>query len=390
MFVAGDPSGDMHASHVVRQLRNRCPDCHCVGVGGAHMCQAGLEPLLPFEPFTCMGFAEVLRSLPFLLRARRSLVADMRTHRPDALVLVDYAGFNIPLMKTAHRMQIPVVWYIAPKVWAWKPKRAEVLRRHATAIACIFPFETSLYEGGTARVEFVGNPLVEALDESRNIREDLLAPKPATFHRIAVVPGSRRQEVRTMLKPMLDAYMLLRRSYRQLRVVVSRVSWLPPELYEVATQMPGVEIAEGPLDEVMEEADVALVTSGTATLETALRGIPHVIAYRTSAISYRIFRMLVRIPYIGLPNIVAGESLLPECIQDSVTGLKLAGELDRFLSSRDNYRVAVEKLVSLRNMLGSRRPSEEVTRLVLESAGISGHEAEARSGGQPEGNTAHD
>jgi lipid-A-disaccharide synthase len=332
------------------------------------MAGAGLVPLLPFEPFMCMGFVEVLKSIPFLLKAKRALIAEMTHRRPDALVLVDYAGFNIPLMKAAHRLGIPVVWYIAPKVWAWKPRRAAVLRAHASAIACIFTFETALFEGGTARVEFVGNPLVEALDADGGSRPDLMTPKPATFHRIAIVPGSRTQELRMMLKPMLEAYMLLRKSYRQLRAVVSRVSWLPDEIYEQARQTPGVDVVDGPLDTVLENSDVALVTSGTATLETALRGIPHVIVYRTSALSYRIIKLLVHIPYCGLPNIIAGTQLLPECIQEHATGLKLAGELDRYLSSRDFHHQTVEKLNALRATLGSRKPSVEVTRMILEAA----------------------
>jgi lipid-A-disaccharide synthase len=366
MFVAGEPSGDNHASQVIRCLREREPACQCVGVGGPAMNEAGLQSLVPFEPFMCMGFVEVVRSLPFLVRARGQLVADMERNKPDALVLVDYASFNMRLLADANRLGVPVVWYIAPKVWAWKPHRTEILRSQASAIACIFPFEQSLFEGGRARVTFVGNPLVEALEATKDIRPDLLAPKPATFHRIALLPGSRRQEVKAMLKPMLDAYLLLRRSYRQLRVVVSRVKWLPDALYEQARQIGGVDIVDEPLGALLQNVDVALVTSGTATLETALRGIPHVIAYKTSALSYRIYRSLVHIDHIGLPNIVAGEKVLPECIQDKVTGLVLATELDTFLSSRDAYQATVRKLLSLRETLGSRKPSEEVARLIVE------------------------
>ncbi|MBD3244327.1 MAG: lipid-A-disaccharide synthase [Chitinivibrionales bacterium] len=369
MFVAGDPSGDVHASKVVAQLRDREPETGCFGVGGPAMAAAGLEQVLPFEPFTCMGFVEVIKNLPFLLRAKRTLVQLMSSRKPSAVVLVDYAGFNIPIMKAAHRLGIPVLYYIAPKVWAWKQHRAAILGQYASVIATIFPFEVDWFKQYQARVEFVGNPLVEDLD-ARDAGEPVehSTPKPPSIFRLAIVPGSRPQEIRNMLGPMIGAYMLLRRSYRQMRADVSRCSWLPEKLYEQAHESSGVELFDGSLDELLAQSDVALVTSGTATLETALRGIPHVIAYRTSTISYRIYKRLVKTPFIGLPNIVAGEQLIPECIQDRAAPAFLAGELEQFIGNHDHYRETVKRLRDLRGELGSKRPSEEVTRLILELA----------------------
>lgn len=369
LFVAGDPSGDVHTAPIISRLRQVAPDCDCFGVGGSRMAAAGFRPLLPFEPFACMGFIEVLRNLPFLLRARVMLTNQLRRERPDALVLVDYASFNLPLLRTAHRLGVPTVWYIAPKVWAWKRKRAEVIGECATSVGVIFPFEAPYFEGRRASVEFVGNPLVEALDaRGGQARPDLLASKPSTFHKLALVPGSRTQEVRTMLPSMLTAYGVLRRSYRQMRAVVSKVSWLPPSLYAQAAATSGVEITEAPLSEVLETCDVAAVTSGTATLETALRGIPHVIVYRTSELSYRIYKALITVKHIGLPNIVAGETIVPECIQERAHAADIAGELDPFLRDRDTYRATVRRLLALREQLGGKRPSHEVANMILAAA----------------------
>lgn len=369
MFVAGDPSGDIHASKVVRRLRELSPAMDCFGIGGPAMTAAGLEAVLPFEQFTCMGFVEVLKSLPFLLRAKRVLVQQMIARKPSAVVLVDYAGFNIPIMKAAHRLGIPVVYYIAPKVWAWKQHRAAVLGQYASVIATIFPFEVDWFRQYDARAVFVGNPLVEDLDAHDNGEPvEYATPKPPSFFRLAIVPGSRPQEIRNMLGPMIGAYMLLRRSYRQMRADVSRCPWLPEKLYDQARQCSGVELFDGSLDELLARADVALVTSGTATLETALHGVPHVIAYRTSLVSYHIYKRLVKTPFIGLPNIVAGEQLVPECIQEQATPARLAGELERFVGNREHYLKSVERLRALREELGSKRPSEEVSRLVMEAA----------------------
>jgi len=369
MFVAGDPSGDVHASHVIRSLREKEPDTECYGVGGQNMVAAGLSQLVPFEPFNCMGFLEVFKSLPFLLKAKHLLLKRMKQDRPAAVVLVDYASFNIPLLKAARRLGLPVVWYIAPKVWAWKEKRAAVIGNHASAIATIFPFEVKCFEAFPARTEFVGNPLVEDLNHKGRTAPPLPSnDKPGAYFRMAIVPGSRRQEVNNMLGPMLDAYLEARRSYRQMRAVVSRCPWLPDRLYEQCRNMGGVDLFEGPLDELFSGTDLALVTSGTATLEAALRGIPHVIAYRTSTVSYRIYRSLIKVPFIGLPNIVAGRALLPECIQDQANADTISKEIRRFINDRAYYMSTRQQLVALREELGSKRPSQEVARLVSEFA----------------------
>lgn len=368
LFIAGDPSGDVHAAHVVRRLREMDGETECFGVGGPAMVAAGLEQVLPFEPFNCMGFLEVVRSLPFIFRAKGVLTRLMKQRKPSVVVLVDYAGFNIPMMKVARGLGIPVVWYIAPKVWAWKEHRAEVLGTHATAIATIFPFEVDLFKDYPARVEFVGNPLVEALDETSPEPEPLEVAKPQTFYRLAIVPGSRRQEVKSMLPPMIAAYLLLRRSYRQMRAYVSTVDWLPDKVYAQTLESPGVETFDGPLNELLEQSDAALVTSGTATLETALRGIPHVIGYKTSDLSYRIFRSQIKTPYIGLPNIIANESIVPECIQDEATGPGMAAALEQIIGKREPREEATERLRALRGELGSLRPSEEVARMICEAA----------------------
>jgi lipid-A-disaccharide synthase len=368
MFVAGDPSGDMHASHVIHSLRQHDAAIECYGVGGRSMAAAGLRQILPFEPFNCMGFVEVVRSLPFLWRAKQRLVRHMRQERPAALVLVDYASFNIPLMKAASALHIPVVWYIAPKVWAWKEKRASILGCHATTVATIFPFEVKCFEGYPAKSVFVGNPLVEELARNgANTQRSFPRAKPKAYFKLAIIPGSRRQEVRSMLGPMLDACNELRRSCPQMRAVVSRCPWLPGELYERCRTMGGVDLFEGSLHQLLAGADLALVTSGTATLETALRGVPHVIAYRTSGISYNIYRSLIKVPFIGLPNIVAGERIVPECIQDEVIGTTLANQLKKFVDNRAHYMHTVRRLELLRDELGSKRPSEEVARLVIEA-----------------------
>ncbi|HMD69386.1 MAG TPA: lipid-A-disaccharide synthase [Chitinivibrionales bacterium] len=372
LFAAGDPSGDEHAAPVIRRLRTLLPQVHTFGIGGPCMQQEGFEQLLPFEPFNRMGFAEVFSQLPFFLHAKSYLVKQLASLRPAALVCVDYPGLNIPLMKAARRLGVPVVWYIVPQVWAWKEKRAAVLGANASHIAVVFPFEEEYFRHYAAPVSFVGHPLVELLDRRRPASRAALRPFPATHTsvRLALVPGSRRQEIVRMLPAMINAAVVLKKRYPALTVKVSMRPGLGRDLFgapvaRFGSLFPGaIETSEEPLFDLVGKCDCAIVTSGTATLQTALCGVPLVVAYRTSALSFSLMKSMVKLPYIGLPNIVAGERIVPECIQNDVTGERLAAEIASFLESKERYETANRRLIALRDRLGGRRPSEEVAAII--------------------------
>ena len=373
MFVAGDPSGDEHASAVIKRLREILPEARLFGIGGPCMQENGFEALLPFEPFNRMGIAEVILHLPFFLKAKSFLIRQLREKSPAALVCVDYPGFNIPLMKAARGLGVPVVWYIVPQVWAWKKKRAEVLGNYASFIAVVFPFEKEYFTPYPAPVEFVGHPLVELLDRQR-------PPAPGTRRpvlekngpvRLALVPGSRAQEVAHLLPPMMDAALILKRDHPGLTVTVSRSRGLGPGLFDAharrfETLFPGaISVSGDPLPVLLRESDCALVTSGTATLQAALCEVPLVVAYKTSGATYSLLKSMIRLPYIGLPNIVAGERIVPECIQHNATGEKLAAEVRRFIEDKEHYAATVQKLAQLRARLGGKKPSMEVVSAIL-------------------------
>jgi lipid-A-disaccharide synthase len=360
MFVAGDPSGDEHASHIVRELTGLIPDIKCFGIGGAAMQAAGFSALMPFEEFNRMGLFEVLIHLPFFLDAKKKLISAMDEMNPDALVCVDYPGLNMELMKEARRRNIPVVWYIAPQVWAWKKKRAVTLGRQASFICTVFPFENPYFEGFGAKVEFVGHPLVEALDRRRaqgNVKNQDRV-------RISIIPGSRKQEVESMLPAMAKAALMLKNHYSGVSVTVSKCRHLPLSLYEKACSDAGFEMFEGCLADLLDNTDLAYVTSGTATLETALSGVPLVIAYRTSIITYTLLKRMINIKFIGLPNIVAGEKIVPECIQKDVSPKVLYEAMKPFIDSREFAGKTREKLAGLKHLLGSKKPSEEMARVI--------------------------
>ncbi len=369
MFIAGDPSGDEHASHVVARLAKERPGLECFGIGGPLMQAAGFRALMPFEPFNRMGVGEVLSSLGFFVRAKKRLVEEMRARRPTVLVLVDYAGFNIPMMKAARAMGIAVLWYITPKVWAWKRGRARTLGTHASTIAVILPFEPPYFEGYGAKVVYVGNPCVENLEKKYGI---VSSPKARTGPagegkkwRIALVPGSRRQEIVKVLPSMTEAAVLVRERH-PVDFRVSMRHGLDKALFSPYLDERALAAHTGPLDELLAWADLALVTSGTATLEAALMGVPHVLVYKMSLVNHAALKTVVRIPFIGLPNIIAGRQIIRECLQSGAKPRALADEIGRFIEEPRLYKETVGELGRLKKALGDRRPSEEVARLVLE------------------------
>ncbi len=370
MFLAGEPSGDEHAAPVIRRLKHLVPDCDVFGVGGPQMQREGLRPLLPFEPFGRMGIVDVLTGAGFFFTARRVLFQALDSTPPKVLVLVDYPGLNLWMLKQADKRGIPVVWYIAPKVWAWKEGRKRILGQHASEIALILPFERPIYTPFKARASYVGNPSVEALSlrskdlephrrEKRKSGDPFKQQRP---FRIALVPGSRRQEVGANLPPMIGAVDKLRTQFN-VDVRVSRCDWLPDELYDSVNGRPDVELFRGPLDSLLIWADTAFVTSGTATLEAALLGIPHVLVYRTSWVNFVAAKLLFNTPFIGLPNIIAGKEIIHECFQKETSPSDLARYMEPILSSSSEYHTTQARLTALRELLGEKKPSRQVAEL---------------------------
>jgi lipid-A-disaccharide synthase len=277
-------------------------------------------------------------------------------------------------MKSAHHLGIPVLWYISPKFWAWKEKKyIGNLKTYATHVAVIFPFEEPLLRAHMPGVTFVGNPLVEYLETRRlnpsaSLQNDLRSKSEIA---LAIVPGSRRQEIAAMLPAMIAAFNQVRAVYPNCKATVSRCGHIPRAMYEDVAGTTRVTYFEGPLEELYTCMDLALVTSGTATLQTALMGVPMVVAYKTSYINYLFFKAVAKkLRHIGLPNIIAGKDIVPECVQDGMTPESMAGHLTRFIESPDRYHTAVTDLTALRHQLDGKKPSVEVTRLIRTIAGL--------------------
>lgn len=351
LIVAGEPSGDVHAARLVEALR-ACGDAEVLGVAGPRMIAAGVRPLAAMETLSVMGFTGVLRRLPRIRGVFASLEREVARARPSAAVLVDSPGFNFRLGPRLHRAGIPVFYYIAPQVWAWHPERAAEMARWVRRLAVVFPFEEPIFRAAGVETRWVGHPLLDdfapEVDE-RTFRAELgLAPGTRI---LGLLPGSRAQEIERHIGVLLEAARRLRATRADLDVVVA----LPPREGEVS---PGIErtgdavVVRGRTRATQAFATACVVASGTATLETALFGTPLVIVYRTGWLNWELGRRLVRLARIGLPNIVAGEDVAPECLQHDLRPEALVGTLAPWLDDPAEREARHRRLAKVRERLG--------------------------------------
>ncbi len=344
---AGEPSGDLHGAAVARALRERWPDARLLGLAGPRMQAEGVEPIAPFDRLAVMGFAEVARHLPFFLRLLGRASGAIREAGADLVIPIDYPGFNLRLATRCRRMGVPVLYYIAPQVWAWHRSRARRLAEVTDRLAVILPFEEEVFAPYGGDVHFVGHPLVD--------REDVQADREA-FCRdlgleperriLALFPGSRIQEVERHLEPFLEAARRVVAARWHIQPVVARSPDVPASAYadiEIPVTTDGAAL--------LANAHVALVKSGTTTLEAALAGVPMVIAYRTHPLTFWLARKLVDVEHVGLANLVAGRRIAPELLQDDVTPAKLTAALIPLVDEGPARQAALAGVRGIRDAL---------------------------------------
>jgi lipid-A-disaccharide synthase len=348
---------------VVEELRARRPGLEFVGLGGPDLESRGVRLLAGLDELAVMGFAEVVRHLGFFWRLERR-VKELLAEGGISLVLaVDYPGFNLRIARAAREAGIPVLYYIAPQVWAWKPRRAGRLARDADHISVILPFEPPIFEAEGGSVSFVGHPLVETPEpdetEIRVLRERLGVAADASL--LALLPGSRRQELERHLELFVDAGRRVAAENPGLVPVLAAAPGVPVDSL-AATGLPVTTQTRA----LLRSARVALVKSGTSTLEAAVAGVPFVMAYRTSGLTYRLARRLVRVPHIALANLVAGERVVPEFLQDEATPGALAEALGKLVAEGPDRSAMLDGLGRVRKALGSPGAAVRVADRALE------------------------
>ena len=368
MMSCGEPSGDMYAAELARQIRAQDPSAAITGFGGERLRAAGADLLGDFSGLSVTGLLEVVRILPRTLEMYRRLVAAARAQRPDVFVAIDFPDFNFRLAHALRRLGVPVVYYISPQLWAWRPGRMNTMRRLADRVLVIFPFEEAIYREAGVPVEWVGHPLLDVMPPPRPKEEiaaglGLRAGDPI----VALLPGSRRNEVQAILPDLVAAAQTIRQRLPTAQFVLARAPHVSQELLRPLQQLePAATIVDGRSDDVLTAADVALVASGTVTVQAALHECPMVVVYRLSPLTYRLGRRFVRVDTFAMANLVAGKRVVPELIQDDFKPERVAAEAISILTDPARGATMRRELAEVRHRLGTPGASARAARAVLD------------------------
>ncbi len=370
MIIAGEASGDLHGSGVVRELRKLNPKVEIFGVGGEKMKREGMSLVYHIRELGFMGFVEVVRHLPFIKVMEYTLEQIVKFKKPDVLVLIDYPGFNLRFARRVKKYGMKVVYYISPQVWAWHQSRVKKMRGIVDMMLVVFPFEVDFYKKAGIPAEFVGHPLLEVLDGGMTRkgfckRYGIDGSKKI----LGLIPGSRRQEIEKIFPAMLRAARQVA-AEENMEIALAVAPTLEESLFRTLFGVEDVRLVKGATYDLMNHADFAFVTSGTATLETACFGTPMFVVYKTSWLTYAIGRLLVRIRNIGLVNIVAGKTVVPEFLQHRVKAAALAREALLLLRDSRRMKSMRDELSLIRKKLGSRGASKQVARHILRVAAL--------------------
>ncbi|WP_119629965.1 lipid-A-disaccharide synthase [Methylocaldum marinum] len=366
MLSAGEASGDLHAANLFRELKKLVPELRGIGMGGIKMREAGIEIRCDSTHLAVIGLAEVAKHYGEIRQALRSMERMACEETPDLLICVDYKEFNFRLARKARACGIKVLFYVSPQVWAWRPGRVKSYGRIIDHMAVIFPFEVPFYERYKIPVTYVGHPLAGKVKPSMGKAEAMakfgFADKGPL---IGLLPGSRANEINRLLPVILDAAGRLAQEVAEVQFVLFRASSISDQLLESHLDLRGlpIRVIEGQDYDALQCCDAVITVSGTATLEVALSGVPMAIVYRLTPLSYWLGRLLVRIPYIGLPNILAGRHIVREFIQQDATADNIAGEIVRILRDRDYAEAMRRALARIKEDLGEENGAGKLAEL---------------------------
>lgn len=356
-IIAGEASGDLHGSNLIKAIHKKDADAHIRCWGGDKMQAAGAELVKHYRDLAFMGFVEVLMHLRTILNNIDFCKKDIAAYKPDVLVLIDYPGFNMRIAEWAKQQGIKVVYYISPQVWAWKESRTKKLKRDVDKMLVILPFEVDFYKKWNYEVSYVGHPLIQVVEQEMQTPATNLADKPI----IALLPGSRAQEIKVKLPIMLQAV----KHYPNYQFIVAQAPSQPDELYTSIIGNRQVQLAKGQTYNLLKQATAALVTSGTATLETALFGVPQVVCYKGNPISYWLAKKLIKVKYISLVNLIMDKPVITELIQADLNEEMLKQELDKILYNKDHITKLKADYSQLWRLLGNRNASDNAAEAIV-------------------------
>jgi lipid-A-disaccharide synthase len=370
LIVAGEASGDLHGANLVHEIKRIDPSMTIRGIGGRKMAEAGVDIVMPSSEIAVVGLTEVFSKRSHIMKARRDMVQLLKDSSPDLLILIDFPGFNINLARSAKQCNVPVLYYISPQLWAWRSGRAKKIAARVDRMAVILPFEEEYYRkaGVNLDVEYVGHPLMDAVPsnlERETVKKNLGLGKGPV---LGLLPGSRTAEITNLLPDMIKAAEMLAGRHPDLKCILPLASTISRELIDSYINKSSVKIIVPQKDvySLLSICDLALIKSGTATLEAAIMGVPMVVAYRMSPLSFRIAKLVVKVSNVSLVNLIAGKEIVPELLQDDATPERLVERASMILDDESCRNEMIKNLEKVREKLGGRGASEKTAKIAIE------------------------
>lgn len=364
--IAGEASGDQHGAKLIKAMQKKNPALFFCGIGGPALRQAGVRILVDASELTVVGITEVFSKLPGILKGMGTIKKLLKSLKPELLILIDFPDFNLHIAATAKKIGIPVLYYISPQIWAWRRGRVKRIGRLVDHMAVILPFEQQFYTTNHVPVTFVGHPL---LDTPLPTADQIFTTGVEGQVTIGLVPGSRDNEIARHLPVMLNTADILKDRLKQARFIISQAASVERKQIEmIVAQHPcrmNVEIISDGVEAVFERSDVIVAASGTVTLQAAIHGVPMVIIYKVSPISFMLGRALIRVPNIGLVNLVAGRQLVPEFVQNAANAENISSAVAEMLTDRIKLNHLKKQLFALRDVMGGAGASDRVAELAL-------------------------
>jgi len=358
-IIAAEVSSDQHAAAMIRALKKRRPALELFGIGGDELSAEGMDILVHLRNMAFMGIVEVLKHLPYIFKVKKMLLKSIAERQPDLVILLDYPGFNLRIAEDIHRLGLPIIYYISPQIWAWGQHRVHKIKKLINRVLVLFPFERDFYARFGVDVRYTGHPL---LDKHSTVISHPAKPLNHEKIRLGLLPGSRHQEVSRLLPDMVEVALTLLNNNEIQSAEIVRVPHLSDREYQIAVNRhPRLTISEGPIEKCLPGYDAVIVASGTATLEVALFLVPMVIIYKVNGLTFRLGRLLVKIPHVGLANIVAETEVARELLQDDCTPQNLLTEVRKLLLP-ENHPVVQERLLLIRQKLGAPGAAENAAR----------------------------
>ena len=369
LVLAGEASGDLHGAALIKAMKAIDPSLSFYGIGGDEMKSEGMQLLYHINKMAFLGFVEVIKHLPFIKKVQTDVLKLVEEKNIQTCVLIDYPGFNLSIAKKLNAMERKIIYYISPQIWAWGKHRIHKIKKLVNKMLVLFPFEETFYKKAGVDATFVGHPLIERISNYSFVeRNEFFLKNNLDMQKevLLVLPGSRIQEVAKIFPSVIEGAVAVARKFN-LQVVVGCSSNIDEKTFKKLSAEKDYRVIKNKSYELFKYAKLGIIKSGTSTLEAALFGLPMVIVYKTNALTYLIGKRLITLQNIGLANIIGGETIVPELIQDAVNTKNILNECSNFLSDKALYQTISDKLKNLKDVLGTKDASKTAARIILAS-----------------------